>query len=220
MLCYVILMNKTDLDAAFRRLHVILRYALLCTTIIGSIAYILFRLPFGSSPAPCNFCLISEFIINLAQHIVCDETWNPTELHNPNQHRIPGRETTHNDNVPFGKARPIIVNIETQPIYIDGFVDDLVTICLDMEKYIKRAMNGVPLAIHCVFRPKDEDEPISRDDILCLRKLLGEGALSEIKLILGWIIDSRLFKVFLSEDKERHWQKDIDELIADSKNNK
>ena len=112
-----------------------------------------------------------------------------------------------------------MVNIEIQPIYIDGFVDNLVTICLDMEKYIKRAMNGVPLAIHCVFRPKDEDEPISRDDILCLRKLLGEGALSEIKLILGWIIDSRLFKVFLSEDKERHWQKDIDELIDKQKRN-
>ena len=84
-----IYMNKTDLDAAFRRIHVILKFALLCTTIIGSLAYILFRLPFGSSPAPSKFCTISEFIIDLAQQLVQDISWNPSTLQTPDQHLIP-----------------------------------------------------------------------------------------------------------------------------------
>ena len=36
-----ILFNKTDLDAAYRRLHVVIRFTLLCITIIERIAYLL-----------------------------------------------------------------------------------------------------------------------------------------------------------------------------------
>ena len=106
-----ILINKIDLDAAFRRLHVALRFALLCTTIVNGIAYILFCLPFGSSPAPCNFCSISEFVIDAAQLLAMDITWDPDVLHNPNRHKIPPPQSVHDASTTFEKAMPLTIDI-------------------------------------------------------------------------------------------------------------
>ena len=61
--------NKTDLDASYCRLHVALAYTLLCITIIGRIAYLLVRLPFGSCPPADKFCIVGESITDLAQVI-------------------------------------------------------------------------------------------------------------------------------------------------------
>ena len=69
-----ILFNKTDLDAAYCRLHVALAYALLCITIIGRIAYLLIRLPFGSTPAADEFSTISESITDISQAIADDKS--------------------------------------------------------------------------------------------------------------------------------------------------
>ena len=192
--------------------------AILCTTIIGSIAYVLFRLPFGSSPAPGNFCLVSEFVIDLAQLIATDATWDPAKLFNPNRDKIPKPEHKYADNHPFTVARPLAIDVKLQTIFIDGFIDDIVTITVKMHDLLSRATNVVPLAIHSIFRPVDDDEPILRDDVLSARKMQGEGAMSEIKLILGWVIDSRKFTVSLAPDKECHWQHNLDTLITKGTN--
>ena len=212
-----ILINKMDLDAAFRRLHVVLKFALLCTTIVNGIAYILFRLPFGSSPAPCNFCSISEFVIDAAQLLAQDTTWDPKTLHNPNKDKIPPPAQIYDDTITFDKASPLAIDIEDTSIYIDGFVDDIITVTLGFNHLLERATNAVPLILHCLFRPRDDKESIPRDDILSERKLKGEGALSEIKPVLGWNIDTRQFKVFLSAHKNQLWQQEIDEMIEQTK---
>ena len=41
-----IIMSKTDLDAAYRQRHVMIRFALICMKVIDRIAYIFTRLPF------------------------------------------------------------------------------------------------------------------------------------------------------------------------------
>ena len=46
-----ILISKFDFDAAYRRLHVLLKMALLYTMIVRPLAYLLFQPLFGSSPA-------------------------------------------------------------------------------------------------------------------------------------------------------------------------
>ena len=65
------------------------------------------------------------------------------------------------------------------------------TIVLDTkdEEHLIRAKGAVPLALHSVFRPTQEDEPVKRDNILSLRKLYGKGALAEVKIVLGWLLD-------------------------------
>ena len=48
-------MTKLDLDAAYRRLHMLAKMAVLTMTIIKRMAYILMRLPFGEANAPTTF---------------------------------------------------------------------------------------------------------------------------------------------------------------------
>ena len=61
-----ILMSKYDLDSAYRRLHWYAKCALLCITIINTIAYLLTRLCFGIASGPSEWCLISETIVDFA----------------------------------------------------------------------------------------------------------------------------------------------------------
>jgi hypothetical protein len=212
-----IYMNKTDVDAAFRRLHVMLLQALLCTTIVEDKAYILFRLPFGSSPAPSKFGLISEFVFDLAQAIALDDTWDPNKLQSPHAKDIP--EVEESTAAKRMQARPLLVTPTYKPISIDGFVDDIISLCVgNKKKRIEKTKNAVPLALHTTFRPAEpEEEQVDRDDALCLRKLKGEGSLSTRKTVLGWIIDTDTFRVYLPKEKAKAWIDDITAIIAQQK---
>ena len=59
-----ILINKTDFNAPNRRLHVMMRFVLMCITITDRITHLLARLPFGSTPAADEFCTVSEAVYN------------------------------------------------------------------------------------------------------------------------------------------------------------
>ena len=61
--CVRILIAKIDLDAAYRRIHVVARMAALAITIIKRIAYILLRLPFGVANGPSDYSTISECVM-------------------------------------------------------------------------------------------------------------------------------------------------------------
>ena len=67
------------------------------------------------------------------------------------------------------------------------------------------------------FRPVDHNELVPRDHVLSIRKLSGEGILSEIKNVLGWIINTRLFKIFLHPDKCKLWISSIDQALTKNK---
>lgn len=72
-----ILLNKYDLDAAFRRLSVTTKCALLCAVMLGTLIYVCLRLPFGAKPAPASFSILSEFVAELAQTLIFDQSWDP-----------------------------------------------------------------------------------------------------------------------------------------------
>ena len=208
-----ILISKIDLDAAFRRLHVCSAHSVLSTTIIDEIAYFLGRLPFGSSEGPGKHDIPSNMCVELAQKIVDDPTWDPSELFSPRANDIPDDLRLPAD-APFGKAHPLKVDMdEFKPCYIDGFIDDLITIVLDKLDLPDKARNAVALALHTFFRPVNEDDPVPRDDILSLRKLLAEGRLEETKTVLGWYIDSRAFVIKLAADKALRWEMDMNDIL-------
>ena len=50
-----IFLSKLDIDAAYRRIHVTAKMAMLAITIIKRIAYVLLRLPFGVANGPADF---------------------------------------------------------------------------------------------------------------------------------------------------------------------
>ena len=208
-----IFQGKTDLDSAFRRIHVYIWHSLLATTIVNAIVYILSRLPFGVSEGPGQHDIPSNMIVDLAQQILDDPTWDPSILHSPHHEKIPMPERLPT-NIPYSKAHALSVKMERPTdAYVDGYVDDLMALLLDSGDLPERGRQVVALAIHIFFRPVNENDPLPREDVLSLRKLLGEGKLEEVKVILGWMIDSRRFTIHLTEDKAKAWINDLDEII-------
>ena len=73
----VILLFKYDFDATYRRLHVLPEQAVKTLIVVGLLAYILARLPFGVMSGPSRYSDISESIFDLANDITMDPTWDP-----------------------------------------------------------------------------------------------------------------------------------------------
>ena len=61
----------------------------------------------------------------------------------------------------------------------------------DLPGMIPRLSAYIPLAISIFFHPIAPNEPIPRDDAAVLNKLIAEGDMSEVNLILGWLYDTR-----------------------------
>lgn len=83
-----IIQVKTDLDAAYRRVHVHPEIAIKQVVIINEIVYVGLRLPFGSSPVPTIYSILSDLVFDLANDLVDDPVWNPNELSSPVSVRI------------------------------------------------------------------------------------------------------------------------------------
>ena len=203
---------KTDLDAAYCRINVHPHIALKQVSIVDSIAFIGLRLPFGSMPAPSLFCTISDAVFDLALDLVEDETWQVDSIHSPNQHKLPDN-TNMNESIPFVKAKPLLVKVPDRDCFIDGYIDDGITGCVDINDNMKKLQNCVPLAIHLLFRPLGHEE-VDRKDPLSDKKLQGEGPPSEEKCVLGWDINTRLFIIKLPVHKFIAWSGDLSKIIG------
>ena len=203
---------KHDLDAAYRRLHVHPDFAVRCTTIIKDIAYLLVRLPFGVSAGPSMYSLVIEAIFDLVNDLLMDPMWDPETLHSTHYDQFQPPEPLEED-IPFEKANDLHVYVPTRETFCDGYIDDCVTMALEKGNLVKKAENALPLIVHAIMRPVHPEEPILRNDPLSKTKLLGEGKPSETKLILGWLINTHTFRVYLPREKYIAWTVLIDEMI-------
>ena len=99
-----ILVMKLDLDAAYRRVHVMVRMALLAITIVEKIAYVLLRLPFGVANGPNDYSLLSEPIFDMTNNILQNEYYDPDELYSPLRSKLDEPEKLFGEETPFGVA--------------------------------------------------------------------------------------------------------------------
>ena len=95
----------------------------------------------------------------------------------------------------------------------DVYIDNMIQLFVDCERFIKRAPGIVPLVLHLLVRPSMPDEPIDRNDILAEDKMKAEGAPSEEMRVLGWIIDTRRLLMRLPFDKFTCWSREIENWI-------
>ena len=233
-----ILCNKVDIDKAFRRLHTTPNISAKCsatwhahqidndgnltTKSDTEVGTILTRLPFGSSPAPSKFSILSEISFDLAHDLMHCEHWDTDTFLPPLHDQIP-QPSRLDDNIPFGPALPVDVPIPPDTKGgSEGFVDDGTNAVLDSpenSEMVKRTRLNNLMALHLLCRPHaGHDEPISRSHIASVRKLLAEGGLAEIYTFLGWLINTRLFTIALPKDKWTAWLRSIVDLLnkADS----
>ena len=208
-----ILICKLDLDAAYRRLHVLAAMAVLTITIIKNIAYILLRLPFGVANGPNDFSLISEPIMDLTNDILRDGSWNHNEVHSPLQSQFKQPNIRYPNTAPFGVARQLFVPVPFHWAVADGYIDDIITVALDCASWVTKAQNAAPLAVHTIFRPTDNTDPLPRADATSIPKLDGEGTPDEIKTVLGWVLNTRLFRIFLPKIKAKDWIHDLKSIL-------
>jgi hypothetical protein len=209
--------SKTDLDAAYRRMHPIWSLAVMCISIIGSLAYLLLRLPFGAAAAPAEFCIASEVVCDVANCLLNDESWEPQHTNTP-YHDLMPPPIISSDSIPFAPALPLDVKPPGGWLSLakcDVYIDDLITVGLYLPRLIARLLLAPAVAIHAVFRPLHPSEQQTRDHVLSLRKLQGDGALCEQKVVLGWLINTRSFTLSLPSEKFTAWTADIHKLIAD-----
>ena len=69
-----ILIGKTDLEAAYRRIHANAKTASTCIAIVDEIDFLCLRLPLGTTPASAEYTTISEAVIYLDNDLLQDKS--------------------------------------------------------------------------------------------------------------------------------------------------
>lgn len=224
-----ILLCKSDFDKAYRRLHTTPRIAAKCISAWTTsndpsdqhneefIGTIMTRLPFGSTPAPAEFSIVSETIFDLASDLLLCPFWDPDKLPSPYDKYLPPPKRI-DDSTPFGKALEPDVHLPKHQICgVEGYIDDGAIAVLDIPRtknMVKRARQALPMASHLCFRPLANNEPIPRPDPQSLRKMEAEGRLQETPLIfLGWSIETRPFEISLPQEKVTSWTSSINSAL-------
>ena len=67
-----ILIEKTDLDAAYRKIHANAKTAFTCIAIVDKLDFLCLRLPFGTITAPAEYTTVSEAAIDLGNDLLRD----------------------------------------------------------------------------------------------------------------------------------------------------
>jgi hypothetical protein len=201
-----IFIQKVDFKSAYQRMHLSTDMAAKCITVVGGLAFVSLRLPFGGRACTSLWSDVSETIMDLSNALALDTTWDPDTLHCPLQHLIP-RTLSEPDTVPFAEALSTSVTIpESDGNYkADIFIDDLISVILNDGAGCKRGAASSLLAIHTVGRPVASQEPVPRNELMAEKELIAESLLEKVKTTLGWLLDTRRLLIGLSMDKFAAW---------------
>ena len=210
-----ILLQKIDFKSAYRRGHLSASSALKTITqcIDRDFALISLRLTFGGSPNPSFWGDIAEPIADLSNALLACPDWDHKSFYSSIQHKVPLTKES-DDITPFAQALPMSVD-PASPIQpkADIYIDDITTVAVDTGDNLERASKAVLLAIEIVARQHDPNDPVPRDHIVSISKLLAEAALEEQKILLGWHLDTRRLLVSLPEEKYIAWSNMIKDVI-------
>ena len=131
-----ILLGKTDMDAAYRRLHVHLSSAVTCMTILDGLAYLLNRLPFGSESAPSKFSIISDTITDIAFDLTLDPSWNTNITRS--SFPVDNKPILLDEDIAFDPADTPCFNLPPRNIIFDNYIDDILDAGLMIDDNIPR----------------------------------------------------------------------------------
>jgi hypothetical protein len=156
------------------------------------VALSLFRVTFGGRPSPLLFSEVSESITDLANALVCCETWNPGDLL-PNHSNHIGEMRLETATIPIAKARELIVNPKINAYgLIDVFIDNIISVFPAISsEHVRKCSLAALLALDIASRPVHPHETVQRDPMLATEKALAEGTPAELQIILGWKFDTR-----------------------------
>jgi hypothetical protein len=208
----LILCCKNDFAKAYRRVHYNGISAARCISVHEGLGFILWRLSFGGSGCPHSWCPFGEIITDLANDLLSNPDWNPGDF-GPQDDLPPLEPIRLPDSVRIEPTLPSLLQPPSRPEgFADVYVDDTMTIFLDTPQTLKRAPYAIHTATSVVARPSHAQEPIQREHLLSQEKYMAEGAPSETKVILGWLVNFRTLSIHLPDDKLAAWRNDIQTL--------
>jgi len=182
-------------------------------TIFGAFVLVALRLTFGGAPGPAIWGVISETITDIGNSLLINEHWDHHTIFDTISTNLDTKITLAK-NIPFAKARDITVPVPAVDTgKIDIFIDDFIGVAPDIGETPSRVVRAIPLAIRTLARPLSQEDIIPRKDIISLKKLQAEGQLSEVKIIIGWEINTRLLTIALPAHKATAWTNDIETII-------
>jgi hypothetical protein len=143
-----------------------------------------------------------------------DQHWSTESLTSRYDELIPVQERLE-DETPFSQARPISVDIPVNDTgKANNYTDNMVPICLDIGSNAELCTDFAAISFDVLGRHLEGFEPIAREVLLSLSKLLGEGRLQEVKTVLGWNLENFRLLVCLPSDKFGVWSADIESHIS------
>ena len=208
-----ILIGKFDIKAAYRRAHLAPSMVTECLTVCDGILYAALRATFGGAAFPSLWSCHSEMICDLANDLLQCPEWDYKQLHSPLQHLLPAPDRNYPVDVAFAEALPLAVNVPVNDNgTVEDYIDDMPTVCLDLNEAPERCTAAVPLALHLAGRPVASAEPLDRQPLLAVSKAQGEGQMSEKKVAFGWLYNTRTLEISLPADKYIAWNRDLLEI--------
>ena len=94
------------------------------------------------------------------------------------------------------------------------YIDDFLPVALGKGDNSYRVSAAVSLTIHSVGRQISPDEPLPREDLISYTKMLAEAAMTETKMALGWLPNTRMLQVSLPDSKFIGWTHSINQTLG------
>ena len=171
------------------------------------------RLPFGGSPCPNEFCLMSDMITDTINDLLEEDSWNQKEIRSEFTSKVPEAKGLE-DNEPFAQAKPLSIKIPLEENgKADVYIDDIITIAVEKGDNIERIRSAPSTVIHAVTI-NSSSYPLPRDDIIEDEKNIAEGGPEETKICLGWLLNTRKLMISLPLHKAKAWDSQITEAIS------
>ena len=171
------------------------------------------RLPFGGSSCPQEFCLLSDLLADLINDLLSCDDWDETEVKSPYVSKIPLADIL-DPNIPYAKARDLIVSLPVEDHgKSDVFIDDLISVAVDINNNLQRLSAAPWTAIHAVAHEATPGSHLKRDNLIADDKNDAEGAPEELKICLGWLLNTRSLSISLPSHKAQAWWKQIQYMM-------
>jgi hypothetical protein len=209
-------LRKEDFKSAYRRLHLkaetAIKSAVRLTMNDSDFILVSLRLPFGGAPCPSDFCVVSDVITDTINDLLACDEWDPLTVSSKFLEKIPEKISLPAC-IPFAPARDLSVTLpEDYHGKADCFVDDIISCVVDMGDNLLRLQAAACTVIHAVAHQAASDTFLPRQDIIADDKNEAEGAPEEIKICLGWQLDTRRLLVKLPFHKYKAWDSQITAL--------
>ena len=85
----IILIGKTDLDAAYRRIHTFANTTSTCIALVDELAFLCLMLRFGITTAQAEYTTISEAAIDLGNYLLQYQSWDTNDLNSQHRSLLP-----------------------------------------------------------------------------------------------------------------------------------